>query len=96
MRAAIWSSRSQPGIAAIPQAQARSFQPRRNSGATPTPKFSAAFPIPTEANVVDVPNLTRFDVQTASLIEDHANTFGRCTHLLTNPRVMQFGLRYAF
>jgi hypothetical protein len=43
-----------------------------------------------------VPNLTRFDVQTASLIEDEANTFGRCTHLLTNPRVMQFGLRYAF
>jgi hypothetical protein len=47
-------------------------------------------------NVFNVPNLTRFDVQTASLIEDEANTFGRYTHLLTNPRVMQFGLRYAF
>jgi hypothetical protein len=47
-------------------------------------------------NVFNVPNLTRFDVQTASLIYDEANTFGRYTHLLTNPRIMQFGLRYAF
>jgi hypothetical protein len=47
-------------------------------------------------NVFNVPNLTRFDVETASLIYDEANTFGRYTHLLTNPRVMQFGLRYAF
>jgi hypothetical protein len=47
-------------------------------------------------NVFNVPNLTRFDVETASLVYDEANTFGRYTHLLTNPRVMQFGLRYAF
>ena len=47
-------------------------------------------------NVFNVPNLTRFDVQTASLIYDEANTFGRYTHLLTNPRIMQFSLRYAF
>jgi hypothetical protein len=47
-------------------------------------------------NVFNVPNLTRFDVQTASLVYDQANTFGRYTHLLTNPRVMQFGLSYAF
>jgi hypothetical protein len=47
-------------------------------------------------NVFNVPNLTRFDVQTASLVYDEANTFGRYTHLLTNPRVMQFGLLYSF
>ena len=47
-------------------------------------------------NVFNVPNLSRFDVQTASLVEDTANTFGRYTHLLTNPRVMQFSLSYTF
>jgi hypothetical protein len=47
-------------------------------------------------NVFNVTNLTRFDVQTASLVYDEANTFGRYTHLLTNPRVMQFGLLYSF
>ncbi len=47
-------------------------------------------------NVFNVPNLNRFDVETASLVYDEANTFGRYTHLLTNPRIMQFGLRYAF
>jgi hypothetical protein len=49
-----------------------------------------------EWNVFNVPNLTRFNVQNASLTIDNAGTFGRYTHLLTNPRVMQFGLRYAF
>jgi hypothetical protein len=47
-------------------------------------------------NVFNVPNLTRFNVQTASLEIDTASTFGRYTNLLTNPRIMQFGLRYAF
>ena len=47
-------------------------------------------------NVFNVPNLTRFDVQTASLEIDTANDFGRYGNLLTNPRIMQFGLRYAF
>ena len=49
-----------------------------------------------EWNVFNVPNLTRFNVENASLTLDAANTFGRYTHLLTNPRIMQFGLRYAF
>ncbi len=41
-------------------------------------------------------NLKRFDVQSASLTLDNAATFGNYTHLLTNPRVMQFALRYQF
>src|SRR6185437_11502656 len=41
-------------------------------------------------------NLKRFDVQSASLSLDNAATFGNYTHLLTNPRVMQFALRYQF
>jgi len=41
-------------------------------------------------------NVNRFDVQTASLGIGSANTFGNYTHLLTNPRIMQFGLRYSF
>jgi hypothetical protein len=47
-------------------------------------------------DVFNVPNQKRFDVQTASLELDHENTFGRYTGLLTNPRVMQFALRYQF
>ncbi|HKS80920.1 MAG TPA: TonB-dependent receptor [Candidatus Acidoferrales bacterium] len=47
-------------------------------------------------NVFNVPNLTRFDVQTASLILDTASDFGRYGNLLTNPRIMQFGLMYSF
>jgi hypothetical protein len=47
-------------------------------------------------DVFNVMNLKRFDVQTASLELDHANTFGKYTQLLTNPRVMQFALRYQF
>jgi hypothetical protein len=47
-------------------------------------------------NVFNVPNQVRFNVQTASLAYDTANTFGRYQNLLTNPRVMQFGLRYGF
>jgi hypothetical protein len=47
-------------------------------------------------DVFNVLNLKRFDVQTASLELDHANTFGKYTQLLTNPRVMQFALRYQF
>ena len=41
-------------------------------------------------------NIKRFNVQNASLATGNANTFGNYTHLLTNPRVMQFGLRYQF
>jgi hypothetical protein len=41
-------------------------------------------------------NLTRFDVQSLSLSLTNTSNFGNYTGLLTNPRVMQFGLRYEF
>jgi hypothetical protein len=45
--------------------------------------------------VFNVLNLTRFDVQSISNNLD-AGSFGNYTGLLTNPRVMQFALRYEF
>ena len=41
-------------------------------------------------------NLTRFDVQSLSLSITNSSTFGNYNGLLTNPRVMQFALRYEF
>jgi hypothetical protein len=41
-------------------------------------------------------NLTRFDVQSLSLSLTNGSNFGNYTGLLTNPRVMQFALRYEF
>jgi len=46
--------------------------------------------------VFNVLNLTRFDVQTITSAIDQSSAFGRFTGLLTNPRVMQFALRYDF
>jgi hypothetical protein len=46
--------------------------------------------------VFNVPNSVRFDVQGASLDVGNTGTFGKYTSLLTQPRVMQFGLRYQF
>jgi hypothetical protein len=45
--------------------------------------------------VFNVLNLTRFDVQTVDTNLD-SGAFGLYTGLLTNPRVMQFALRYDF
>ncbi len=45
--------------------------------------------------VFNVPNLKRFDVQSASTGLDSGD-FGKYSGLLTNPRVMQFALRYEF
>jgi hypothetical protein len=41
-------------------------------------------------------NLTRFDVESLSLSITNSSSFGNYTGLLTNPRVMQFALRYEF
>ncbi len=45
--------------------------------------------------VFNVLNLTRFDVQTITNGIDEGS-FGQYSGLLTNPRVMQFALRYEF
>ena len=50
--------------------------------------------------VFNVPNAKRFDVQSLPLTSsgelDISSTFGNYSRLLTNPRVMQFALRYEF
>lgn len=46
--------------------------------------------------VFNVPNSKRFDVQSISGELDVSSTFGNYSRLLTNPRVMQFALRYEF
>lgn len=48
------------------------------------------------AEVFNLTNSTRFDVNTASGDMDNPNSFGRYGGTLTQPRVMQFGLRYEF
>ena len=48
------------------------------------------------AEVFNVLNLTRFDVQSLSLSLTNSSTFGDYSSLLTNPRTMQFALRYEF
>jgi len=51
--------------------------------------------------VFKVPNLTRFNAQRVGLslltsLTQSPNNFGAYTSLLTQPRVMQFALRYEF
>jgi hypothetical protein len=46
--------------------------------------------------VFNVPNLTRFDVRSLVNTIDAGPSFGNYQGLLTNPRVMQFALRYEF
>ncbi|HKW68619.1 MAG TPA: carboxypeptidase-like regulatory domain-containing protein [Terriglobales bacterium] len=46
--------------------------------------------------VFNVLNLTRFDVQSITNAIDQSSAFGKFSGLLTNPRVMQFALRYDF
>jgi hypothetical protein len=47
-------------------------------------------------DVFNALNLTRFDVASLSLSITSSSSFGNYTGLLTNPRVMQFALRYEF
>ena len=46
--------------------------------------------------VFNITNSVRFNVQSTGSEMDVSNTFGNYTGLLTNPRVMQFALRYEF
>ena len=47
--------------------------------------------------VFNVTNANRFDAQSSlNAIDTYASQFGNYTRLLTNPRVMQFALRYEF
>jgi hypothetical protein len=50
--------------------------------------------------VFNVPNTVRFDVQSALLSNSlglgSGSSFGNYSGLLTNPRIMQFALRYEF
>ena len=46
--------------------------------------------------VFNIPNWNRFDVQSQVPEIDISSTFGNYTNLLTNPRIMQFALRYEF
>jgi hypothetical protein len=46
--------------------------------------------------VFNVTNTTKFDVQSIGPELDISSTFGNYTGLLTNPRVMQFALRFEF
>ena len=46
--------------------------------------------------VFNVSNSVRFNVQSSGSEIDISNTFGNYNGLLTNPRVMQFALRYEF
>ena len=41
-------------------------------------------------------NTVRFDVYTMSMDLSTVSTFGNYTSTLTEPRIMQFGLRYDF
>ena len=61
------------------------------------------FPLPWEGHsmqfrweVFNITNTARFDPFTASLSLGDRGSFGRYQDLLTNPRVMQFALRYEF
>ncbi len=47
-------------------------------------------------DVFNVPNWNRFDVQSNQPEIDLSSQFGNYTNLLTNPRIMQFALRYEF
>lgn len=47
-------------------------------------------------DVFNALNLTRFDIQSLNLSLTNSSNFGNYTGLLTNPRVMQFALRYEF
>jgi len=46
--------------------------------------------------VFNITNSVRFDVQSNTPELDNVTEFGKYTGLLTNPRIMQFALRFEF
>lgn len=65
-------------------------------GKTFTMPYSEHHTLQFRWEVFNVPNTVRFDINTASLDVGNTGTFGKYTSTLTQPRVMQFGLRYQF
>ena len=49
-----------------------------------------------KADMFNVFNMNRFDVQSLNISLDTPDSFGDYTRLLTLPRIMQFGLEYSF
>ncbi len=58
--------------------------------------FNESHSLKFTADMFNVFNQNRFDVQSLSLAIDEQDTFGDYSRLLTLPRVMQFGLQYNF
>jgi hypothetical protein len=58
--------------------------------------FNEAHSLQFRWEVFNVGNFTRFNVQSNQPVLTDSTNFGTYTGLLTNPRVMQFGLRYEF
>lgn len=58
--------------------------------------YSEAHSLQFRWDVFNALNLTRFDTSTLSLSLTNQDSFGNYGGLLTNPRVMQFALRYEF
>ena len=58
--------------------------------------YSESHSVQLRWEVFNVPNTVRFDVQSINTNIDNATAFGKYTRLLSNPRIMQFALRYEF
>ena len=58
--------------------------------------FSAAQALKFRWEVFNALNHTEFDVASITNAIDQAGSFGTFSGVLTNPRVMQFALRYEF
>lgn len=58
--------------------------------------FNESHSLKLTADMFNVMNTKRFDVQSLSLSTGNQGSFGDYSRLLTNPRIMQFGLAYIF
>jgi hypothetical protein len=75
-----------PGFAGLDAALSKTWQM----------PYSEAHLLKLRWEVFNVFNHTEFDVATITNGLDQAGTFGAFSGVLTNPRVMQFALRYEF